>query len=83
MAHLESYRDRIGKNSAYLSEHGTDVYVHVHTFITSQTCTMNLVYINILINELVFTCTLIYINVCTMYKHVHELINLYVNGTRP
>ncbi len=51
--------DRIMENSMYVSEHGTDMYIHVYEI-------MN-VYVH------VCTCLCIYINVCNMKIHVYEI----------
>ncbi len=62
-----THLDRRMENCMYLSEHDTDMYVHVHEI-------MN-VYVH------VCKCLWIYINVCNMYIHAHKSLSLYVHGT--
>ncbi len=58
--------DKILQNGTYVSEHDTDMYVHVNRWMCMYIWR---------------TCTCIYVSVCSMSLHVHEIIYMYVNGT--
>jgi hypothetical protein len=86
-----THLDKILQNGMYVSEHDTDMYVHVHdfmnvhvhlcacTWIITNLCQCNM-YIHFMNPYICFymlhTHSCKYIFVCTMYIHVHALIYL-------